>query len=117
MTWQLEPNALEALRDQLIERGGQRERSLLQRPAFSENAAPFDELESSATVAPEVDTLLRRISPFRERLYLLMVADGKGDERERQLLRGVTQAFGGAELSNVAVERLLAHFDANLEQE
>lgn len=62
-------------------------------------------------------TLAWRLAPFLELLYLMMVVDGKCEQRERQLLRGVTRTLGGAVLSSDAAERLLIAFDANLEAE
>jgi DnaJ-domain-containing protein 1 len=110
VTWHLEPNALEALRDQLIERGTLIERrTALRRGAASSHA---DGPHAANTL--EAETLLRRVAPFLELLYLMMVADGKCDERERQLLRGVTRTLGGADLSNASVDRLLTAFDAHM---
>lgn len=98
MPWQLEPSALAALRDQLIERGAAASRLL-------------DDGVSSRPSEP----LLRRLAPFLELLYLMMVADGKCEARERQLLRGVVRTLGGPDLVGAAVEPLLTAFDANLE--
>lgn len=111
MAWQFEPSALEPLRDQLLERG----RVLEHRLAPSEVRGTTRPVEMPGSAS--VDTLLQRVAPFLELLYLMMVADGKCDERERQLLRGVTRTLGGADLSSAAVERLLTDFDAHLETE
>jgi tellurite resistance protein len=100
--WQLKPDALHALRDTLLERGVPSLR--LTKPASVENSR-------------ETDTLLQRVAPFLELLYLMMVADGKCDERERRLLQGVTRTFCGNELSSAAVDELLTVFDANKDAE
>jgi uncharacterized tellurite resistance protein B-like protein len=98
VAWQLDPNALQTLRDLLLDRGVP---SLL--PGRRKPAAGSQETE----------TLLRRIAPFLELLYLMMVADGTCDERERRLLRGVARTFGGGEVSSATVDQLLVEFDAN----
>ncbi len=101
MTWRLDPNALDALRDQLLERG----------IASSRLAEP------PVDGSPEAETLLQRVSPFLELLFLMMSADGECHERERQLLRGVTRTLGGSDLPRATVEHLLTVFDAHVEQE
>lgn len=99
MPWQVEPSALAALRDQLLERGTESSQGLVRDRASSKPNEP----------------LLQRLSPFLELLYLMMVADGKCETRERQLLRGVIRTLGGSALVDSAVEPLLSAFDANLE--
>jgi tellurite resistance protein len=107
VTWRLEPNALAALRDTLLERGR----------ALEHGRALTPLKEPSLDGSPAAATLLRRVAPFLELLYLMMVTDGKCDERERQLLQGVTQTLGGSELPCGAAMHLLTVFDANLEAE
>lgn len=102
MTWHLDPRALEALRAELLERG-----KVLELRAAARLGKP------PLAATSEAETLLRRVAPFLELLYLMMQADGKCDERERQLLRGVARTLCGAELSGATVERQLLGFDAN----
>lgn len=107
MSWRLEPNALEALRDQLLERG-----------KFVEVGAETRSWTGSLVDnSPEAEALLRRVEPFLELLFLMMSSDGECHERERQLLRGVTRTLGGADLPCATIERLLTVFDAHVEQE
>lgn len=106
MTWHLEPSALGALRAQLLERG-----------KLIEPRADATRSSEALGNSPEVEALLRRVAPFLELLYLMMVTDGKCHEHERQLLRGVTRTLGGADLPPATVRRLLATFDDNLAAE
>jgi tellurite resistance protein len=101
MAWHLEPNALHALRDMLVDRG-------------VPSLRPGKPLIMGSS---EAESLLERVSPFLELLYLMMIIDDKCDERERRLLRGVTRTLGGADLPGATVDQLLAVFDAHVQAE
>jgi uncharacterized tellurite resistance protein B-like protein len=102
MTWQLAPDALRTLRDTLLERGVP---SLRVGPPAPGNSSP------------ESESLLARVSPFLELLYLTMVADGACEEGERRLLRGAARTLCGSELSSAAIDALLSVFDASKDAE
>jgi len=104
VTWQLDPHALEALRDRLLERGQTTHRE-----------APADAVPGSGAL--QTSALLRRLSPFLELLHLMMLTDGTCDTNERQLLQGAARTLGGEDLSYATIETLLTTFDANLETE
>lgn len=108
MTWKLEPDALAALRDQLLERG----QALEKRGAVE--PLEFDSHDGNTRQA---EVLLRRVAPFLELLHLMMIADGECGSDERQLLCGVARTLIGAPLPAACLESLLTAFDAHVADE
>lgn len=108
MTWRLEPDALAALRTQLLERG-----QALERRGGGE---PRED-ESHSDDPRQAEVLLRRVAPFLELLHLMMVADGERGTEERQLLSGVARTLIGTPLQAACLDDLLTAFDERVEDE
>ena len=102
MIW-LSNSTIARLRDQLRTRG--------QRPSVAIGGAPLtpDEAEQ-ATVAAEY-------GPICEAMYLMMSADGKITDDEREVLKGALRNLSGDTIRGVHIESMLATSTKNSETE
>jgi tellurite resistance protein len=100
MIW-LSNSTIARLRDQLRTRG--------QRPSVAIGAAPLtpDQAEQ-ATVAAEY-------GPICEAMYLMMSADGKITDDEREVLKGALRNLSGDTIRGVHIESMLATSAKNVE--
>jgi hypothetical protein len=92
---------IERLRDKLLARG---------RPTLSPPEAvvtPVSCLRSN----PELAALAERVRPFAEVMYLVLAADAKIGERERDVLRGALRALTEDALSSAALDEMLEQFE------
>jgi tellurite resistance protein len=88
---------IERLRDKLLARG----RPSLRPP-----------LSAAAGLTPEQQALAERVRPFAEVMYLVLVADSKISEPERNVLRGALRALTEDALSTSVLNEMLTQFEA-----
>lgn len=88
------------LRDKLLARG---------RPTLQPGAPP--------PVTPELAALEERVRPFAEVMYLVLSADARVTEPERDVLRGALRSLTEGALSSAAMEVMLRDFEQNFARE
>jgi tellurite resistance protein len=90
---------IERLRDKLLARG---------RPSIGPPAADAQDSADS----PELDALTERVRPFAEVMYLVLSADSKLSQPERDVLRGALRSLTEGALSSRALDHMLEQFEA-----
>ena len=114
----LDSRSLAELRDQLRLRGSRA--SLVPPDPHSSTApAPAHAPEGAPRPAltPDALAVVQRVSPMCEVLYLLLLADGRSDARELQLLRGAVRALTDGALRSAEIDDMLALYAAMLERQ
>lgn len=95
---------IERLRDKLLARG---------RPTMY----PPQAGTGPTTLSPELLALAERVRPFAEVMYLVLAADAKISEPERDVLRGALRSLTEGALSSSALDAMLADFEAARERQ
>lgn len=91
---------IERLRDKLLARG---------RPSMHPPQA--------SALSPELQALAERVRPFAEVMYLVLAADSKISEPERDVLRGALRSLTEGALSSNALDAMLTEFEAARERQ
>jgi len=91
--------AIRRLRDELL------------RHASAPGTAPSRE---RAPGASEAAAMLRRIEPFAETMYVMMIADGERAVVERAALAGALRVLTEDRIDDPGIEELLDRFEANV---
>jgi hypothetical protein len=97
--WQLVPESLEQLREALLARG--------EAPPVSLSHGSLPPPGGS----PQEAALLRRVAPYLELLYLMMLSDGRSGEAERRLLWGAARTLSGDRLTRASFDATVEGFD------
>lgn len=63
------------------------------------------------------DAMLRRLEPFAETMYLVMMADGAGADQERQALTAALSVLSDAPVPPAAVDGMLDRFEDRARQQ
>src|SRR5271157_1337030 len=102
MIW-LSNSTIARLRDQLRMRG--------QRPSVAIGDAPLTPDEA------ELATMAAEYGPICEAMYLMMSADGKISDEEREVLKGALRNLSGDTIRSVHIEALLERATKNADAE
>jgi tellurite resistance protein len=95
---------IERLRDKLLARG---------RPTIYPPQATPD----AVALSPELQALAERVRPFAEVMYLVLAADSKISEPERDVLRGALRSLTEGALSSSALDSMLSEFETARERQ
>jgi len=71
-------------------------------------------VDAGQVAAVQVEALLRRVDPFAETMYLVMIADGTPADSERRTLVAAIDILTNGALGLVAIESMLGRFEQNL---
>jgi uncharacterized tellurite resistance protein B-like protein len=63
------------------------------------------------------DAIRRRVEPFAESMYLVMMADGDADAAERKTLTGALDVLTDSRIDQSELEAMLGRFEANARRE
>ncbi len=104
----LETSTIRRLRDALLRSG--RRPSIVLSPAY-------ETLARKNLLSPEERTALTRIEPVAETMYLMMAADGRVQDAERDAIRGAIRGLTGDLLQDAGVIAvMLETFEARLRE-
>ncbi|MDB4986325.1 MAG: hypothetical protein JWN04_1503, partial [Myxococcaceae bacterium] len=109
----LDSASLAELRDQLRARG--RRASLA--PAALGTASDAPRARPPGPLSPDALAVVQRVSPLCEVLYLLLIADGRQDASELEVLRGAVRALTDNALRSAEIDDMLALYAARLENQ
>lgn len=93
---------IERLRDKLLARG---------RPTLSPPRPDGTPAPPLRDATPELAALADRVRPFAEVMYLVLAADAKIGEHERDVLRGALRSLTEGALSSAALDEMLEQFE------
>ena len=104
----IETATIRRLRDALLESG--RRASAVMSPAY-------ETLARAGLLTEEERTALDRVDPMAETLFLMMAADGKVTESERDALRGAIRGLAGDVLHEGTIRVMLEQYERSLQSE
>jgi tellurite resistance protein len=104
----IETTTLRRLRDALIQSG--RRPSVVLSPAY-------ETLTREGLLSPEETTALNRVDPLAETMFLMMSADGKITEVERDAVRGAIRGLSDNILRSGTINVMLENYQKRLEEQ
>lgn len=104
----IETATIRRLRDALLESG--RRASTVMSPAY-------ETLARAGMLSDDERTALSRVDSMAETLFLMMAADGKVTESERDALRGAIRGLAGDVLHAGTINVMLEHYERALSSE
>lgn len=104
----IETATIRRLRDALLESG--RRASTIMSPAY-------ETLARAGLLTEEEKTALDRVDPMAETLFLMIAADGKVTESERDALRGAIRGLAGDALHEGTIRVMLEQYERSLQKE
>jgi tellurite resistance protein len=75
-------------------------------------AEPAGSAGAAQATEPRSDAVTRRVEPFAETMYLVMMADGEPDAAERKALTAAISVLTDGQLTIADIESMLERFDA-----
>lgn len=104
----IETATIRRLRDALIQSG--RRPSVVLSPAY-------ETLTRQGLLSPEETTALNRVDPLAETMFLMMSADGKISELERDAVRGAIRGLSDNILRSGTINVMLENYQKRLEEQ
>ena len=71
-------------------------------------------VDAGQVAALQQEALIRRVDPFAETMYLVMIADGTPADSERKALIAAIDILTNGALGSVAIESMLDRFENNV---
>lgn len=80
-------------------------------------SSAFETLTRAGLLTPEEDSILARVDPLVEVMFLMMAADGSVADAERDALRGAVRALSGGTIHSGTISVLLDLYQQRLAAE
>jgi len=97
----IETATIQRLRDALLQSG--------RRPSIVMSSA-YETLARQGLLSAEETTALERVDPLAETMYLMMAADGKVHDSEKDAIRGAIRGLTGDVLRSGIIESMLSNY-------
>jgi tellurite resistance protein len=104
----IETTTITRLRDALLQSG--RRPSVVLSPAY-------ETLARMGMLSPEETTALSRVDPLAETMYLMMSADGKIAEAERDVVRGAIRGLSDNLIRSGTINVMIENYEARLKEQ